>query len=315
MYHNLFEVDCQDQTALAWSCRKRLSLLLADVYRAIGWRSKADRIEQCGTQLCFALLENGGRKLMHGNFCRVRLCPTCQWRRGLKLFGQVQECLKWLAPRNYKFLFLTLTVRNVAGDDLSSCIDDLMQGWQRLTQLSKFKKAVKGAVRTMEVTHNLDRNSPSFDTYHPHFHVLLAVNSSYAKGTSYIKKSEWADMWASSMRLDYFPQVDIRATYGEGGNPADALAELCKYTAKSADYLIQGDLNLSAETIRILDDALANRRFVAFTGAFKEAKKALNLPDHEEDLTDTSGNTPENTAAVVWYEWSYGYKQYKPFTE
>ena len=46
---------------------------------------------------------------------------------------------------------------------------------------------------------------------HPHFHAMLLVKSTYFHGSHYINQAEWTDMWVKAMRLDYYPQVDIRA--------------------------------------------------------------------------------------------------------
>ena len=45
---------------------------------------------------------------------------------------------------------------------------------------------------------------------HPHFHAMLLVKSTYFN-RDYINQVEWTDMWIKAMRLDYYPQVDIRA--------------------------------------------------------------------------------------------------------
>ena len=46
---------------------------------------------------------------------------------------------------------------------------------------------------------------------HPHFHAMLLVKSTYFHGSYYIDQSAWIEMWMKAMRLDYIPQVDIRA--------------------------------------------------------------------------------------------------------
>ena len=43
----------------------------------------------------------------------------------------------------------------------------------------KVKNVVIGYFRGLEVTHNLDKNSNDYDTYHPHFNIILMVNKSY----------------------------------------------------------------------------------------------------------------------------------------
>lgn len=60
----------------------------------------------------------------------------------------------------------------------------------------------------MEVTRNWDNNSEWYGTYHPHFHILLAVPTNYFS-KNYIKQSEWTDMWQRAMKLDYTPIVHV----------------------------------------------------------------------------------------------------------
>ncbi|ELC8464112.1 protein rep (plasmid) [Clostridium perfringens] len=43
----------------------------------------------------------------------------------------------------------------------------------------KVKNVVIGYFRGLEVTNNLDKNSNDYDTYHPHFNIILMVNKSY----------------------------------------------------------------------------------------------------------------------------------------
>ena len=78
---------------------------------------------------------------------------------------------------NYDFLFLTLTVPNCTGYDLPETIDNLQYGFRRLLQMKKFKNAVKGYFKALEVTINKKRFCTAM--YHPHYHVILAVDKSY----------------------------------------------------------------------------------------------------------------------------------------
>ena len=101
-------------------------------------------------------------KLSNANFCKDRLCPMCSWRRSLKIFGQVSKIMDKLQEKNeYEFLFLTLTSKNVYGENLSEELDKLFYGIKKFMMITKIKK------------------SKSYDTYHPHFHIILIVNKSY----------------------------------------------------------------------------------------------------------------------------------------
>ena len=120
-----------------------------------------------------------GKKLVRANFCRDRLCPMCQWRRSMKLAYQVnQVChLAFLEKPGLRFLFLTLTTRNVRGDKLKAAIDEMNYGFSKLMNRKEVKRSVEGYFKAIEVTYNSNR-----EDYHPHFHVILAVKPSYFQG-------------------------------------------------------------------------------------------------------------------------------------
>lgn len=83
-----------------------------------------------------------------------------------------------------------LTTPNVSKEDLENEIKHYNQSFRRLSKRTKFKKAVKGYVRKLEITYNKNR-----DDYHPHFHVLIAINKSYFTDKDYyISQSEWLNL-------------------------------------------------------------------------------------------------------------------------
>jgi Plasmid rolling circle replication initiator protein and truncated derivatives len=104
-----------------------------------------------------------------------------------------------------------LTCRNVEGLELSDTLDNF-KGFDRLFKRKQVKQSVKGWFRALEVTHNLDETSEFYDTYHPHFHIILMVNKSYFNMPElYISQEKWTSLWQESLQVDYPPVVDIRA--------------------------------------------------------------------------------------------------------
>ena len=162
----------------------------------------------------------------------------------------------------------------------------------------------------MEVTHNVNRKSASFDTYHPHFHLLLAVQPSYfTDSKNYIKHEEWREMWRRALGVDELYMVNVKRVKG---NTITAIAEVAKYAVKAQDYILD-DYDLSVETVRILDAALDHRRFVGFGGMFRELHRKLNLSAPEDgDLVnvDESESDEEEGAHELTFVWHMGYNQY-----
>lgn len=285
-----------------WAEYKMSNSYLAIAYDEVD-EAKAKRLRDCASWLEFVRTE-GVLKLHNANFCRVRLCPICAWRRSLKTFGQVFKIVS-VAQENYAFIFLTLTVKNCEPDELSETLDMLSKSWDRFIKYRDIKNAVKGYYRATEVTHNVTEN-----TFHPHFHCLLAVNKSYFSGRTYLKQSVWRELWKKAARLDYDPQVDVRRVKSD--KVEGVCAEVAKYAVKVKDVICFDDWDLTVYTVRVLDKAFNKRRFIAFGGVFKEIHKQLNLDDVEngdfihEDDSDLSALSEDK----VLYAWNSGYNQY-----
>ena len=291
-----------------WRAKKMANEALSEAYKPVN-PSKSERLLECGNFLSFSILEDGSKKLKTMTSCRVRLCPICTWRRSLKVQSHTLTILNAVNDK-YAYLFLTLTVRNCSGEELSGTLDLMMGAWQRLSQRKQFKAAVKGWYRGLEVTHNTDRNSPFFDTFHPHFHCVLAVNKSYFTSRNYVKQDEWKELWKKSLRADYDPVVDVRRVKG---CTAKAVAEAAKYSTKEEDYIVPTDWELTVSTVRTLDAALDQRKLVAYGGVMKQLHKQLNLDDEENgDLinVDSEDSTAAPTERVESYFWNTGYRQY-----
>jgi len=289
---------------------------LAKSYERLG-NKKYFRIKDCGTFLEFRrYIETKELKLNRSNFCKVRLCPMCSWRRSLKIFGQVSQVMnKALDNEEYRFLFLTLTCKNVYGEDLSSQIDDLFYAFNKMTKRKIFKDSIKGWFRGLEVTHNL-----TDDTYHPHFHIILTVNKNYfINPREYISHENWVKLWKSCLKIDYNPIVNIKAfKTGNKKQVEKSIAETAKYTVKDNDFIIKdekGEVNekMTDDAVFILDKALANRRLVAFGGLLRDIQKKLNLDDMENgDLVNTDNEVLREDLDYILerYKWNIGYSQY-----
>lgn len=268
-----------------WRGRKVLSLKLADIFENLGYKkSLVERVQTCGDVLRFLRREDGSLKLYQAYFCKNKFCPMCNWRRSMKYSYQtsriVDEAIK--QEPKARFLFLTLTLKNVAGDDLNKTLTLLTQSFDRLFRRAKVKKNLIGYLRSVEVTHNEDDNS-----YHPHIHVLMMVRSSFFQSKKdYITQKEWGDMWSQSLKADYVPVVDIRAVKEKGKGMRGAILETAKYPTKP--------IKLDVENRQVVDDlynALYRKRQLGFGGLFKTIKKQLALDDVENgDLVHTSDN-------------------------
>lgn len=266
-----------------WRGRKILSLKLADIFEDLGYKkAMVERVATCGDTLRFIRREDGSLRLYQAYFCKNKLCPMCNWRRSMKYSYQTSRIVDEAIKRQPKgrFLFLTLTVKNVPGDELNGTISQLTKSFDRLFKRAKVMKNLIGYLRSVEVTHNEKEN-----TYHPHIHVLIMVKSSYFAGkNNYISQEEWGDMWSQSLKVDYIPMVDIRSVKETGKGLKGAILETAKYPTKP--------IKLDIENKQVVDDlynGLYRKRQLGYGGLFKTIKKQLQLDDVENgNLVKTS---------------------------
>lgn len=296
--------------------KKKENIFLADTYKRLEYFRRSERVRSCGSYLEWTKYKVNDEKfhLTSANFCRDRLCPLCAWRRSYKLFGQVSQIMDAL-EKDYAFLFLTLTVPNVTGSELSSKINQMQIAFNRYMRYASIKRAVLGYLRILEITYN--KNT---DTYHPHFHVILCVAPSYFKHKDYIKRDDWLQMWRRAMKDNSITQVDIRRVKDKFSDSCvdavqslkSAVAEIAKYAVKSSDYLFHYDWQLSERCVKVLLAALTGRRLIAFGGVFEEIRQKLNIDcemSDKEDLlhVDEYGEIRGDVAEqIITFSWGCG---------
>lgn len=301
-----------------WKLHKQENLQLVKIYKTAREKninliidSRLFDLEHCADTLLFAENAEGKKKLKSANFCRLRLCPMCQWRRSLKMFGQVQTITDKILERDKstRFLFATFTVKNVDAENLETCINILNNKFLYLVSKNKtfapakkLKQNLLGYLKAVEVTYNTKDK-----TYHPHLHVIFAVKSTFFKNSSnYMTKKEWIELWQKALNVDYKPQTDIRAIKTNTGK---AIAEVAKYPVKTAPILSLPD-DEAVEVLKTLTLSLNKKRFVSYGGIFKTVKQELKLADIEtdKDLVNTDIEQQERFNAVTAVLFKYNFK-------
>lgn len=312
----LIDIHPKTKEYIPWENKKQQTDLMALSHLRIGrkdstFEDRSFKLFDCGRYLEFkSFKQSGNKKLNRANFCKYRLCPMCSWRRSLKIFGQASQVLDEAKKQGYRFLFVTFTVRNCTGKELRQELDNLYQSLVRLNRLKEIKAVVQGTMRVIEITHNIDRMSPSFDTYHPHVHLIWAVKPSYFRNKGYISQVKLTEIWRKVAKLDYYPQVHIEAV-----NEAKKghIKEVSKYSVKPSDILTE-DHHLTDTAVKILDTALFNRRLLSWTGILKKIRSDFNFDDPENgDLINVDGQedmNPELEYILEQYYWHSGYRQY-----
>lgn len=299
-----------------WDLHKQNNLKLVELYKQaikispnVISPKRLQDLADCANQLEYLQDAEGNKKLYKTYFCRVRLCPMCQWRRSLKLFSQVSKITDYINQNDnddVRYLFITLTQKNCNGSELVQEINKINKSFsllvdktKRVQPATKFKKMLLGYIKSTEVTYN-----PKTKTYHPHLHCIFAVQGEYFNKANYINKNTWRAIWADLLKIDYLPQINVQAI--KPARQQKAVAELAKYPAK-----VSSILNLpQAQAVQVVMDLTTlcyKRRFVAFGGIFKKTKALLKMQDVEAENADLvgAGNIKEfNYVARAIYKYN-----------
>ena len=280
------------------------------------------RIRECNTFMLFLADRTLEHKKLHGaNSCKHRFCPVCSWRKARKNALKISILMQYLREEeNKEFVFLTLTAPNVKAEELDDEIKHYNKSFQRLMQRKEVKAAVKGYVRKLEVTYdgkefiteymyknrtqyykkrglNIGDKNPNYDTYHPHFHVILVVNKSYFTDKNYyISRDRWLELWQKSTKNPLITQVDVRKV--KATDNKKEVSEIAKYSAKDSDYL---------QDEKVFDtffNALSGKRLIVYSGLFKDASKKYE----NKELEKYKELDPTQYIYQIFYHW--GKKEY-----
>jgi len=262
----------------------------------------AERMQDCSGFLKFDQLQHYETgelrtKLVIANFCRVRQCPVCQWRRALTYQARFLGILPEIEMQHptARWLFLTLTVKNCKVSDLRDKLKSLSQSWNRFQRHKVFEN-ILGWVRTTEITRN-DKTGEA----HPHFHCLLLVPSNYFT-KNYVRHSAWVAAWQKAARLDYPPMVNIKPVKPkkEGTDGLrEAISETLKYSVKPSDMVADNDWFYE------LTRQIKGLRFIATGGVLKNVLKDVDI-----ELGDAAEETETRTGQTYEFDWSKDYRRY-----
>lgn len=312
----------------------------------------ATRIQSCGNWLLFVETHEGKLKLVNARFCKVPTCPMCQWRLSLRWRAKFLSILPALLEQypKYRWLFLTLTVKNCTIAELRSTIKHMNESLNRLVMLSGFP--FEGFIKSIEVTRAWDcydqqgnylgrhgtrwivswekRNGQRLelrptDEVHPHFHIAGMVKPSYFS-TGYWSQQTWTDKWQASLRVEYQPIVNVKAIKPFkkspspeqlSGSEADeagmirAICETCKYAVKEQDLV--GEYCQDDQTNSDWLKTITEQLYRLRRTEYRGSLKVLQK-EFEEAMEDLVGKSKEATeeeyGKEVVFRYEKGIKKY-----
>lgn len=298
------EMKISNELREKYTPKKLDNLFLADAYNMAhmaNGENKAKRLALCNRWLEFAVNEEYEKyKLVKTSSCHVRLCPICQWRRSLNTFRHLVKIYQDKRLRNCKHIFLTLTQRNISGDDLRTEIEKISKSFTNFIRKTEIKNILQGYIRSIEITKNKKNG-----TYHPHIHAILSVNLTYGS-KKYITQKRFSEMWQESLNIDYKPVIHVKMIKKMDFK---SLVEIAKYSVKPFDYISLKNIHETIKELEILDPALDRKRFISMGGLVKDIKREIGLTDIENDEEIDIEEDISNWEKVL-YEWHYGKQEY-----
>lgn len=288
-----------------WDAHKRESRLVAKLYRETLLERYAERMEGCARWLQFVFessktLDSLVLRLCDAQFCRVRHCPVCQWRRSLMWLARFHQSLPKIleAYPTHRFIFLTLTVRNCDLNELNKTLNWMNRSWVKLSQRKQFPGV--GFLKATEVTRAKN------DQVHPHFHCLLMVSPGYF-GRKYLNQKDWTNLWQSCLKVDYTPIVHVRVVKPKNSEAdlteglMQAIKETLKYSIKSEDLV-----KFTPEWLEQLTVQLHNTRAVSVGGILR---KYISETE-PEDLVGKHKDGTEKADSDIGFGWRDGSERY-----
>lgn len=186
---------------------RRLSTVLCEHAKGQDERASLERSYRRSIYCGEAIVQRGEN--MTSRYCGNRWCLVCgriRTAKAVNCYGPEVE--SWGSPH-----LVTLTIRNMPGDELPGAIDRMIRTASNIQRAVKRQFGFLRGVRKIECTYN-----PHTNDYHPHFHFIV---------DGALEAEAFCTRWLKAWRGQAEPGgQDVRRADGH------AIAELCKYFSK-----------------------------------------------------------------------------------
>jgi plasmid rolling circle replication initiator protein Rep len=304
-----------------WDSSRAATDIVAGYYQDANYDRYAERMNGCAKRLGYKMVPDheGTVALKLGSvwLCHVRHCPVCQvarnrvWRK--RFFDGIPKLIE--AHPTASFIFLTLTVKNCNVQLLRHTLGNMSHAFTKLMKRRSLSGLVLGYARSMEVTKRPNNEA------HPHFHVLIAVKSSYFAGRNYVKQEDWAQMWQESLEVDYHPIVDVRSVKSNKRaakgkiDMMGAICETAKYTVKVKDLTGKGKIDDRNWLIEITNQ-LHGIKQINLSGVFRTyITNGEVTGDEILEANDESGTDEVISDEMLFFNWFHFLKKYARYKD
>lgn len=256
------------------------------------------RLQVCGDFLLFLKSKNNAYRLKKANLCNNRFCPLCSSLRAKKNAVIVLELMEYIREiKKLEFVFFTLTAPNIIGEKLEEEIKEFNNSFKELIRSKEFRKVCKGYIRKLEVTYNKERAD-----FHPHFHIVMAVNQSYFKSKDYISTALLKTLWRKFKKNDSIEAVDMRKVKM---NSIKEVLEIATYCTKSSDLYDNGQ-----EVFDYFYSALRGKQEITYSGIFADVKKLRDNGELKIENIKSLEEIQEKAIEKVWHKWKKENQEY-----
>ena len=275
---------------------------------------RGKRIRECASFLLYKVISEGDKKDLHklryAQFCHVRLCPICQWRRALTWQARFYSAWPQIIEKysTARYIHLVLTIPNCPIKNLKDHLKKMSAAWKRMTNRNTWPAL--GFLRSVEVTRGRDGNA------HPHYHVLLMVPDKYFKTSMYMSVENWRDYWASALGVpseSLYPPFaavcskNMRKGKGAGTKQitkniddiAAAVCEVVKYAVKGNDIVKLSKNKDGRDWFRELDIQISGTKSVITGGVIKEYINSKDITSEEMLMRESE------EIAELYRDWRY----------
>lgn len=261
-------------------------------------RSRAEKMLRCCHQLVLrdTLDENSAvrTKAKAVYRCNLRNCANCEAQRRLRNIRHVEAVFAAALEQRpgLRVLCLTLTVPNVAGDQLSGAVDAMNSAFIRMTRQQLWKKAVAGFLRVLEVTWSAKHQS-----CHPHYHCLICVDGErYFKGDAYLTQPQWKVLWGTAYGHEHVI-VDVRTPKPRSKSTTvdQAVSQALKYPWSGAEFTEETPegFKVDPDVLQIFHAGLKGKRTYAFGGFLRQVAFGIKTGSADAELLPGEGEVAD----------------------
>lgn len=240
---------------------------------------------QASLRCCFILNQYIDKKIRSWGYCEKRHCSVCN---AIKTAQLIDAYLPTLQSEQFKdAYFVTLTIKNTNAENLSDAIILMYQRFAEIIDNSRKKRSGRvqlHGIKKLEITYNNDPNSDWFNTFHPHFHIVVQTKAV-----------------AENLLSDWLQSTTFKAHIkGQHIKKADenSLKELFKYISKlhftDGNDSPESDARL-IESIDVIMNAILNKKIFSAFGNVKPVKK--------QDIILSTGIDVKKEEPIKTYQW------------